>query len=242
MSSEWKARRFWTKASVTTADTGFGVALDGRPVKTPAKRPLVVPTRALAAAIAAEWDAQEQVIDPESMPLTRAANAAIDKVTIQAPEVAAMLAAYAETDLICHRASDEPELIARQDEGWNPLLDWCAAQGLPLVAGPGVLPHAQPPASLAGYAARLSAMSPWDLTALHDLVALTGSLVLGLAVFDGRLGADQAWHLSRIDEDWQAERWGRDDEAVEAAEVKRAAHARAARLLALLRDNPPAKA
>lgn len=235
--SEWKAKRFWTAATVTEAEGGWGVALDGRPVKTPAKRPLVVPTRALAAAIAAEWDAQQGVLRPETMPLTRAANAAIDKVAKTRPEVAAMLAAYAETDLICHRASQEPELIARQDAGWNPLLDWCAAQGLPLVAGAGVLPHAQPEASLAGYAARLTAMDEWQLTALHDLVALTGSLVLGLAVFDGRLTAADAWSLSRLDEDWQVERWGEDEEARDSAAVKRAAHADAARLLALLRNN-----
>lgn len=235
--SEWKAKRFWTAATVTEAEGGWGVALDGRPVKTPAKQPLVVPTRALAAAIAAEWDAQQGVIRPETMPLTRAANAAIDKVRKTRPEVAAMLAAYAETDLICHRAIDEAGLVARQDAGWNPLLDWCAAQGLPLVAGPGVLPHAQPEASLAGYADRLAAMDEWNLTALHDLVALTGSLVLGLAVFDGRLTAPEAWGLSRLDEDWQIERWGEDDEATAAAAVKSGAHADAARLLALLRDN-----
>lgn len=235
--SEWKAKRFWTVASVTDEGDGFGVALDGRPVKTPAKRPLRLPTRALATAIAAEWDAQTQEIRPETMPLTRAANAAIDKVAPQRAEVAAMLAAYAETDLLCHRATDEPELVARQSADWNPLLDWCAAQGWPLTSGPGVLPHDQSLASLSAVATRLGAMNEWDLTALHDLVALTGSVVLGLAVFDGRLSADEGWRLSRVDEDWQAERWGIDEEAAEAAEIKRLAHLDAARLLTLLRNN-----
>lgn len=237
--SEWKAKRFWKAATVTETPEGWGIALDGRAVKTPAKRALLVPTRALAEAIAAEWDAQQGVIRPDTMPLTRAANAALDKVAAARAEVAAMLAAYAETDLLCHRASEEPELIARQDAGWNPLLDWCAGQGAPLVAGPGVLPHPQPAASLAALAERLAAMDAWQLTALHDLVALTGSLVLGLAVFDGRLAADEGWRLSRIDEDWQAERWGVDDEAAEAAAIKRAAHADAARLRRLLQHNSP---
>lgn len=235
--SEWKAKRFWKAATVTELDDGFGIALDGRAVKTPAKRPLAVPSRALATAVAAEWDAQEEQILPETMPLTRAVNAALDKVAPQKAEVAAMLAAYAETDLLCHRADAETTLALRQQEGWDPLLEACAARGLPLVAGPGILPHAQPEASLQGYGARLAAMSAWDLTALHDLVALTGSLILGLAVFDDELPAARAWELSRLDEDFQAEQWGIDEEAAEAAAIKQAAHAQAVEFLTLLRHN-----
>lgn len=237
--SEWAAKRFWTSASVAPVEAGFAILLDGRAVKTPAKRALELPSRALAEGIAAEWDAQEDQIRPETMPLTRAANAAIDKVATQQAEVAAMLAAYAETDLLCHRADPaiQPDLAAQQAENWDSLLKICADREHPLRAGPGVLPHVQPPETLAHYQARMAAMSPWELTALHDLIALTGSIVLGLAVFDGDLEGEEAWRLSRLDEDFQAAQWGVDEEAAEIAALKTGAHAQAVSFLKLLRHN-----
>ncbi|MDM7255674.1 MAG: ATP12 family chaperone protein, partial [Paracoccus sp. (in: a-proteobacteria)] len=124
--SEWKARRFWQQAQAVRDGDGWGVTLDGKPLRTPGKHPLIVPTKALAQAIAAEWDAQESVIDPNSMPLTRAANSAIEKVRPQREEVALMLAEYGGTDLLCYRADTPEDLAAREAKGWDPLIDWGA--------------------------------------------------------------------------------------------------------------------
>lgn len=233
--SEWKARRFWKAASVEAEGGGWQVLLDGRPIRTPGKLPLVMPTRALAQAIAAEWDAQADVIDPNTMPLTRAANSAVEKVTPQFAAVADMLAGYGGTDLLSYRASGPATLAERQAAGWDPLIDWAArALRAPLKITEGVIPVAQDAGALARLRARLDALTPWQLTALHDLVTLPGSLILGLAVLEGRLDADAAHALSRIDETFQAERWGRDDEAEAAAAARLDAMRVAARLLDLL--------
>jgi len=232
--SDWKARRFWQEASIVEGETGFEVRLDGRPVRTPLKTLLALPTRALAEAVAAEWQAQEGEIDPGTMPMTRSSNAALDKVTPQHAEVAAMLAGYGETDLLCHRAGHPDGLIDLQNKGWNPVLDWAAGRyGAPLVVVQGVLPADHPSASLTALAAAVSGFRPFSMTALHDLVTLSGSLVLGLWVADGAGDPQAAWALSRIDEDWQVSQWGADDEAGEAAEIKRAAFLHAARFLEL---------
>lgn len=221
--SGWTAKRFWTEARVEEGAGGFTVTLDGRAVKTPAKAPLVVPTRAMAEAIAAEWDAQTGKVDPATMPVTRAANSAIDKVTVQFDEVVGLLSDYGGTDLLCYRAEGPIELVARQAEGWDPVLDWAAsALNAPLVVTQGVVFVAQDPDVLARLRARVAALDPFRLTAFHDLVAISGSLVLALAVIDGWLPAEAAWQLSRIDETWQAELWGTDDEAQKAEEVRHA--------------------
>lgn len=231
--SVWAPKRFWKQATVTEVEGGYGIALDGRPVKTPAKAPLVVPTRALAEALAAEWDAQDGTVRPETMPATRSANSAIDKVRPQRVEVAELVSAYGGTDLLCYRAEVPEGLVARQAAGWDPLLDWFAAAfGVRLVVTQGVLPVAQPDA-LAAVGAHVGGFDEWQLAALHDLVGLTGSLVLGLAVAQGRLTAEEAWTLSRIDEDWQAEEWGEDEEALENATLRRAALLDAAQFWAL---------
>lgn len=233
--SEWKARRFWKAASVEAEGGGWQVLLDGRPIRTPGKLPLVMPTRALAQAIAAEWDAQADVIDPNTMPLTRAANSAVEKVTPQFAAVADMLAGYGGTDLLSYRASGPATLAERQAAAWDPLIDWAArALRAPLKITEGVIPVAQDAGALARLRARLDDLTPWQLTALHDLVTLPGSLILGLAVLEGRLDADAAHALSRIDETFQAERWGRDDEAEAAAAARLDAMRVAARLLDLL--------
>jgi chaperone required for assembly of F1-ATPase len=219
--SGWAAKRFWKEARVDSCEGGYTVTLDGRAVKTPAKAPLVVPTRAMAEAIAAEWDAQQGKIDPSTMPVTRAANSAIDKVTVQFDEVVGLLADYGGSDLLCYRAIGPAELIARQVAGWNPVLDWAAsALDAPLRVTQGVVHVAQDPRSLARLRARVAALDAFELTAFHDLVAISGSLVLALAVIDGHLAADDAWALSRIDETWQTELWGHDEEADRAEAVR----------------------
>lgn len=228
--SGWTAKRFWKAATAEPVEGGFAVHLDGRAVKTPAKRALVVPTRAMAEAIAAEWDAQEEKVDPATMPVTRSANAAIDKVATQFDEVAALIAEYGGTDLLCYRAEAPDELVARQANAWDPLLEWAEAElGARLEVTAGVLPKAQSEAALARMQAAVSAVDPFRMAALHDLVGITGSLVLGLAVARGRIDAGEAWVLSRIDEDWQAEQWGEDEEASATAAVKRDALQHAAR-------------
>lgn len=219
--SEWKAKRFWTKAHVTETDDGFGILLDTRPVKTPAKATLAVPTQAMAAAISAEWDAQEEEIRPLTMPVTRAANAAIDKVTPQHAEVAEIIAAYGDADLLCYRAEGPEGLIARQQETWDPLLDWAEAHlGARLHPVTGVMHRPQDPQALAALSERVHAMDPFTLTAFHDLVSLSGSLVIGFAALEGYGRPETLWSVSRLDEIWQAEFWGVDEEAKELADLK----------------------
>ncbi len=180
-------------------------------------------------------DAQGEKVDPSTMPIARAANSAIDRVTPRRAEVAAMIADYGGSDLLCYRAPHPDPLIARQAAGWDPLLDWARDRyGASLIRVQGVMHAAQPEAAIAALNAAVDAFDPFRLTALHDLVTLSGSLVLGLAVADGRLSADQGWRLSRIDEDFQAELWGADAEAEAAAARKQADFEAAARFLALL--------
>ena len=219
--SGWSAKRFWTETRVQEVDGGFTVRLDGRAVKTPAKTPLIVPTLAMAERIAAEWQAQQGTVDPRTMPWTRSANAALDKVGTQFAEVASLLAAYGDTDLLCYRAGGPPELALRQARAWDPLLAWSAtALDAPLKATAGVMHVAQPPDSLARLTARIGRMTAFQLTGFHDLVVISGSLVLALAVTDQKLSVEEAWRLSRLDEHWQAGVWGRDEEA-EALEAAR---------------------
>jgi chaperone required for assembly of F1-ATPase len=232
--SGWAAKRFWQQASAESVEGGYGVRLDARSVKTPAKQPLVLPTQAMAMAIAAEWDAQQGLVRPDTMPLTRAANSAIDKVAPQIDGVVAEIANYGATDLLCYRAIDPPPLVARQALGWDPLLDWArAAFDAPLTVTAGVIPVAQPADSLARLRSRVAAHSAFQLAALHDLVAISGSLILGLAVAHERLPVDAAFALSRIDESWQVEQWGEDEEAAAQEVLRRAAFLNAERFFAL---------
>lgn len=222
--TEWKARRFWTASLVRPAGNGFEVSLDDRPLRTPGKLPLILPTPALAQAVAVEWDAQADVIDPNTMPLTRAANSAVEKVASQFAAVVDMLAEYGGTDLLSYRADQPVELVRRQAQAWDPLVDWAATElRAPLRITHGVMPVEQDAQALARLHRHVRDLDVFGLTALHDLVTLPGSLVLGLAVIHGRIDAETAFRVSRIDEDFQAERWGQDDDAAEAAENRRTA-------------------
>lgn len=236
--SEWKAKRFWKTASVAAEGDGFTVHLDGRPVRTPAKSPLILPTRPMAAAIAAEWDAQQGTIDPRSMPLTRSANAAIDKVAVQHGEVAQMIADYGDSDLLCYRAPAPAELVARQAEMWDPLLDWAAeVLDVRLQTASGVVHVPQDPVVLHRLSQRVHAMDSFALAAFHDLVSLSGSLILGFAATLDHLEIERLWQLSRLDEDWQIEQWGADDDAAAFAETKRSAFLHAKRFHDLSRPS-----
>jgi chaperone required for assembly of F1-ATPase len=232
--SGWSAKRFWTDATVRPEGDGFGILLDTRPVRTPLKAPLILPTEALAREVAAEWQAQVGKVNPATMPFTRTANSAIDTVSRQHRDVVEMLAAYGGTDLLCYRATGPDQLVAWQADAWDPLLDWSAAAlDAPLRTTAGVMHVQQPPASLAALTAAVKALSAFQLAAFHDLVAISGSLVLALAVARNRVTAGDAWALSRIDEDWQIEQWGDDEEAAELAARKRADFLQADRFFAL---------
>ena len=232
--SAWKAKRFWTAAEAVACDGGFTVRLDGRPVKTPAKAALVVPTQAMAEAIAVEWDAQTSEVKPATMPVTRAANSAIDKIIPQRDEVVEIIAAYGQSDLLCYRALGPAALVERQAAGWDPVLDWAAkVLGARLDVTAGVMHVAQPPEALARLTARVAGMTEFQLAGFHDLVAISGSLVLALAVTERRLSEDEAWALSRVDETWQIEQWGADEEAAELEAARRVAFGEASRFYAL---------
>jgi len=221
MSSEWKAKRFWKTVCVVAQDDGFAVELDDRRVKTPAKASLVLPTQAMAKAVAGEWDAQTGVINPGEMPFTRSANAAIDKVRHQHGEVADMLAGYGDTDLLCYRADSPLALVERQTEAWDPALRWAGdVLGAKLAIKSGVIHRPQSPDALARLSERVHALSHFQLAAFHDLVSLSGSLILGFgAAMDWR-EAGTIWQLSQLDEIWQQEQWGADDEAQAMSEIK----------------------
>ena len=233
--SEWAPKRFWKNTDVTPVDGGYSVTLDGRGIKTPAKTPLVVPTEALARQIADEWQAQGEKVDPSSMPFTRMSNSALDKVATQHAEVADMLAAYGDSDLLCYRAVDPAGLVKRQSEAWDPVLDWAHETfGARLEPRAGVMHEPQDPGALGKLADQVHAMSPFALAAFHDLVSLSGSLVLGLAATRGYQEPEAIWALSRIDETWQEEQWGVDEEAAEVAAYKRGEFLHAARFYTLV--------
>lgn len=220
--SEWKQRRFWTSAGVVETAEGFVIELDARRVKTPNKSLLCVPSKPMAEAIAAEWDAQDDVVNPLTMPFTRSANSALDKVHPQKTGVAEMLAEYGDSDLLCYRADGPEALIERQAAQWDPALDWAAARfGARLAPRTGVMHAAQDPEALARLAAEVQGLSDFELTGFHDLVSLSGSLVLAFAAAEDWKPIEDIWLLSRLDEIWQEEKWGVDEDAQQMALHKR---------------------
>ncbi len=230
----WTPRRFWREVCVEPVAGGFGVRLDARPLRTPAKAPLVVPARPLAEALAAEWAAQGEEVRPETMPLTGAANSALDRVAPQCEAVIDEIAGYGETDLLCYRAAAPQALAARQATAWDPLLGWAAERfGARLVCVAGVMPTPQPTSALAALRAAVARFDAFGLTALHELVALSGSLVVGLAAAHGHARPEPLWQATRIDEIWQIEQWGEDAEAAAVAARREAAFRQALRFLRL---------
>ncbi|SDL09290.1 ATP12 family chaperone protein [Aliiruegeria lutimaris] len=236
--SEWKLKRFWKSATAELVEGGWQILLDGRPVKTPAKAPLRVPSLALAEAIAAEWDAQQEAIDPATMPLTRSANAAIDKVSTQFDEVATLIAAYGETDLCCYRAEGPEALCQGQAEAWDELLQFARDElNAPLEFCAGVVPLAQPGPSIEALKAEVAALDAFALTALHDLVSISGSLLIGLAAIRERFPAEDLWQRSRVDERFQESQWGYDEEAAVTEAFKREEFLHAQRFFCLSRPS-----
>jgi chaperone required for assembly of F1-ATPase len=229
-------KRFYRHAAPLAAAAGFAVALDGRLVKTPAKRDLVVPGGALASAIAAEWNAQEDELRPLTMPLTRLANITIDRDRSRRQAIVAQTAGYAGTDLVCYRTADQRALAARQQAVWQPLIDWARHRyDAPLRVTAGVIPTRQPEASLDAFAAAVAAQDDFALTALQAATAACGSLVIALALVEGRIDAAEAFAASQLDESFQIEAWGEDAEQAERRHALATEIEAAARFLALLR-------
>jgi chaperone required for assembly of F1-ATPase len=211
-------KRFYKDVSVAAQDSGHAVLLDGRPVKTPRGNALLLPTEKLASAIAAEWWEQGEEIIPTSMPLLRLANTVIDGVAANRDEVIGAILRFGENDLICYRAHQPPELAARQKAGWDPLLDWAAQKhGAKMKVAEGLTHIDQSPDSLAALRQALGNFDAFTMGALHVIASITGSTVLALAVADGFVSGTQAFALSRIDEIYQAEKWGEDAEAAKRA-------------------------
>jgi len=210
--------------------------LDGRPARTPAKRPLALPARAAAEAVAAEWQAQGEEFEPTALRLTRLANTAIDRVAGNRLAVVAEVSRFGATDLVCYRADAPAELVRRQAEAWQPLVDWAGERhGARLAVTAGVLPTAQPPEALAALIRALEVYDDFALTALHAATAAAGSLVIGLALAEGQIDSEEAFAAACLDEQFQAEQWGVDAEAEARRAALKADIETASRFLALLR-------
>ncbi len=229
-------KRFYRRADIVRVGQGYGVTLDGKAIKTPAKRDLIVPTAALAEAIAAEWNAQDDEIRPAQMPLTQIVNTAIDRVMPQRALIVQQIAGYAGTDLVCYRALRPPELVAHQQAAWQPLVDWAVLRyDAPLEITAGVIPIEQSSASLHALAAAVAEYDDFALAALHLITAACGSLVIALALIEGKLGADEAFAASQLDESFQIEAWGEDAEQAQRRQALAGDIAAAAEFLSLLR-------
>ncbi|HEY7990245.1 MAG TPA: ATP12 family protein [Stellaceae bacterium] len=206
-------KRFYRNAAVAPRDTGHGVTLDGKPLRTPTKAELLVPSRALADAIAAEWQAQSDDIVVTAMPLTRLVSTAIDLVSQRRDAVIEEIANYAGTDLVCYRATHPPELVKRQQMVWQPLLNWLTEYfDAPLHLATGVTPVAQPAESLAALKAAVAAHDTMMLTALRLATAASGSVVIALALLRQKFDSDAAFAAAELDESFQIENWGEDPE------------------------------
>jgi chaperone required for assembly of F1-ATPase len=215
-------KRFYKQVSVDASENGYAVHLDGRPIRTPARAPLFLPTRALADRVAGEWDAQVEEVRPQDMPMTGLSNAAVDLMALRRSEIVDDVAAYAGTDLLCYRADSPIELRVRQDEGWQPVLDWAAETlGLRFVVTEGIVPVEQEPGLVEAARLHLDLFDDYAMVGINRLTHGTGSVVLALAVAEGRLTPDDAYALSLIDELWQEELWGVDREAADRREIVR---------------------
>ncbi|MBL0914748.1 MAG: ATPase [Sphingopyxis sp.] len=228
-------KRFWKQAEVVREGEGWGVALDGRPVRTPKRAPLAVENRTLAEAIAEEWNAVGEDIDPARMPLTGIANAAIDIADENPAAFAEPIAAYAESELFCYREDRDPALQSEQIAVWNPLLAWAEQRyGIEFALAEGVLPIDQPVVTVAALREAVLAHDPFRLAPLTLLVTIGGSLIAGLALIEKAFSPAELWEAVSLDELYQERRWGADGEAQKARALREAEWHNAARFLSLL--------
>lgn len=206
-------KRFYNQAAVEAVGEAFEVQLDGRPVRTPGRQRLALPTRALAEASAAEWDGQGEELDMGAMPMTALSYAAVDRVGVDPERFASEAARFAETDLLCYRAPEPPALVERQAAAWDPVLAWLDRRhGAKLVLAEGVMPVSQPPKAIAAVRAAVDALDPYQLTALHSAAGIAGSAGIALALLDGEMDARRAADIADVDEVFQMETWGEDAE------------------------------
>lgn len=210
-----RQKRFYASARMETVKGGYALILDGRNAMTPGRKPLTVPSEHLAAAVAAEWQAQGEYILPATMPLTRLVNTAIDGVAERLAEVRAEVLAYAGTDLVCYRAGEPDELVARQCAGWDPVIAWAEKRfSARFMLAEGIVHAAQPERTLAAVRRAIETFDePFRLAGLHVATTLTGSALIALALAEGALAADAAWAAAHVDEDWNIAQWGEDAEA-----------------------------
>lgn len=230
-------KRFWTSAAAVADEGGWAIRLDGRVVRTPARALLAVPGEGLARAIVAEWDAQGEAVDPRTMPMTGFANATIDRVLPAIGDFRGQIAAYAEGDLLCYRAEGPETLVAVQGAAWDPLLDW--AQGRHAIAfttTAGILPVDQPARTLAALRGAVEALDPWLLAGAATLTQISGSLVATLALIEGAVAVEALWAAITVDERWQAEQWGQDEEAMAYLDARRADFCDAVHFCTLVRE------
>lgn len=226
-------KRFWKDVAI---DADGVVTLDGRPVRTPGRVPLALPFPALAEAVADEWRAVGEQIDPRVMPMTGLSNAAIDRVAPEKDQFAATLAAFGESDLLCYRAEEPPALVARQSQLWNPLIEWAAGRYDVRFEIVGEIMHrVQPPETVARLGDAVAARTPWELAGLSPIVTIGGSLIAALALLEDAATADTVWRAVEADEDWQTEQWGRDEVSIAALESRRSDFFAGARFLDLVR-------
>lgn len=229
-------KRFYKQVSVAPVEGGYRIHLDGRPVRTPSKAVLEVPTQALAEALAGEWDAQTETIEPAAMPLTRQANTVLDRVAPQRAAVVQEISRFGESDLICYRAEWPAELAARQAHTWDPLVDWARRRyDVSLEVIRGIMHRPQGTDALQRLTQAVEALSDWHLAPLHTVTTITGSLVIALALVEQEIAADAAFEAGQLDELYQIEKWGEDSLAQKARESRRTDLLAAARFLELLR-------
>jgi chaperone required for assembly of F1-ATPase len=230
-------KRFYKVATVAVLEGGFGINLDGRPLRTPARALLSVPGERLADAIADEWNAQGDEIDPGGMIMTGLSNAAIDQIAPDTASFAASVAAYGESDLFCYRAAGPDSLVQEQIKAWNPLLDWAERHfGISFNLATGIMHVAQSEATVERLSAEVMACDPFTLAGLSTLVTMSGSLVGGLAILEGAFAVKQVWIASELDELWQAKTWGEDVQAAQRRARRQSEFEEAARFLALARN------
>ena len=209
-------KRFYEKADVAEVEGGFAVHLDGRPVKTPARHLLLLPTGAAAQIVADEFAAQEKVIDPGKMPATRLVNTAIDGIAQDPQAVFEDILRFAGTDMLCYRADSPQGLVSRQTEHWDPLIDWMESLGVRFSLAEGVMHIEQPREAIAAFGVHLAVFKdPIALASLHTMTTLTGSAIIALAIAKEEITAERGWELAHLDEDWTIEHWGSDAEAAE---------------------------
>jgi chaperone required for assembly of F1-ATPase len=207
-----RRKRFYAKAGTVETPDGFAITLDDKRIRTPSGRQVVAPIRAIADAVAAEWDAQQELIDPLTMPMTRFANSVVDAVVDRVDAVKEDIAKYFQSDLLFYRAGHPDGLVAREAALWDPPLFWAAeALGAHFILAEGIVHVRQPETAVAAATAALPD-DPWSVAALHVITTLTGSALLALALLRGVIDSDQAWAAAHVDEDWNIEKWGADEE------------------------------